>query len=249
MEKKRRLYWVDLLRGVTIISMILYHAMWDITYIFEHHIMWFYSWKAEVWQQSICIVFIMLSGFCFHYDKHPIKRGVIILLLGFLISLFTHLFMPNDHILFGILTFIGFSILVMSFLDKLKCKLPLKSGIFISLLGFLLFRNIDHGLWGIKGIYAIKLPSFFYQYRILAFLGFPDEKFKSSDYFPFLPWFFLFMFGYYLFFLWEKQSKKIDVKETTLPWIQWIGRKSLVIYMIHQPAIYLLLYGIHALRL
>lgn len=219
------------------------HGMLFIYFIITSH--GFMVLKVFVWQQSICITFILLSGFCFHFDSHPRKRGGIILALGILISVITYFIMPQNLILFGILTFLGFSILVMSFFHKIKIHLSPKLGIIVSLIGFLIFQNIEHGKIGITGIYTFQLPSYFYQNRILAFFGLPDSNFKSSDYFPFLPWFFIFLLGYYSFFIWKKYASAYDMKETTLPQIRWIGKKSLGIYMIHQPMIYVFLYLLH----
>lgn len=245
MEHKKRVYWIDLLRGITIISMVLYHATWDMVYIFHTRFSWFDAIWGNLWQLSICITFIMLAGFSFHFDRHPLKRGLLVFVCGWIIFVFTSIFMPEDRILFGILTFLGFSIVILSFIERIVVKIPSYIGIFGSILGFFLLQNIDHTYLGIEGIYTIKLPSFLYQYRVLSFFGFPDPMFKSSDYFPFFPWFFIFLIGYYVYFLWDEQQKKYDFKSSFLPGLQWIGKKSLLIYMLHQPIIYVFLYFIY----
>ena len=69
MEKKKsgseRLALLDSLRGLTLISMILYHACWDAVYLLGANWPWYGSRAAYIWQQSICWTFIMLSGFRF----------------------------------------------------------------------------------------------------------------------------------------------------------------------------------------
>lgn len=55
---------LDELRGLDLISMMLYHGMWDLVYLFGVRAPWYGSWQGELWQQSICWVFILLSGFC-----------------------------------------------------------------------------------------------------------------------------------------------------------------------------------------
>lgn len=51
---------LDELRGLDLISMMLYHGMWDLVYLFGVRAPWYGSWQGELWQQSICWVFILL---------------------------------------------------------------------------------------------------------------------------------------------------------------------------------------------
>lgn len=53
---------LDELRGLDLISMMLYHGMWDLVYLFGVSAPWYGSWQGELWQQSICWVFLLLSG-------------------------------------------------------------------------------------------------------------------------------------------------------------------------------------------
>lgn len=44
---------LDELRGLDLISMMLYHGMWDLVYLFGVSAPWYGSWQGELWQQSI----------------------------------------------------------------------------------------------------------------------------------------------------------------------------------------------------
>ena len=68
---------LDELRGLDLISMMLYHGMWDLVYLFGVRAPWYGSWQGELWQQSICWVFILLSGFCLPLGSPPgqTRRG------------------------------------------------------------------------------------------------------------------------------------------------------------------------------
>ena len=81
-----------------------------------------------------------------------------------------------------------------------------------------------------------RLNQFLYQNYITAFFGFPPKGFISSDYFPLLPWFFLFLFG---FFLWRIISKRGADKYFTfkVPFFAAAGRYTLWIYLLHQPVL------------
>ena len=55
---------LDELRGLDLVSMMLYHGCWDLVNLFGIQADWYYSLPGHLWQQSICWVFILLSGFC-----------------------------------------------------------------------------------------------------------------------------------------------------------------------------------------
>ena len=59
-----RYYFLDRLRGITVVSMVAYHGIWDLVHIFHINISWFNDVIGYIWQQSICYTFILLSGFC-----------------------------------------------------------------------------------------------------------------------------------------------------------------------------------------
>ena len=74
---------------------------------------------------------------------------------------------------------------------------------------------------------------------VLAYIGFPQAGFSSTDYFPLLPWIFLFATGYFLYsFLQEKGLINRLFGKGKVPGINFLGKHSLIIYMIHQPICY-----------
>ena len=118
-ERKELRYGVlDSIRGSVLISMILFHACWDLVYLFDKDWIWYRGTGAYIWQQSICWTFILLSGFCWSLGKKPVKRGLLVFLAGAVVSIVTILFMPKDRVLFGILTLIGSCMLITVLLHK-----------------------------------------------------------------------------------------------------------------------------------
>ena len=105
--KKPRYNLIDALRGLALISMIIYHASWDLVYMFGVKWQWYGSEGARIWQQSICWTFILLSGFSYNLGRKHIRRGATVFLGGAVVSLVTLIFMPSSKIIFGILTCIG----------------------------------------------------------------------------------------------------------------------------------------------
>lgn len=246
--KANRIGWIDTFRGLVVISMILYHSMWDIVYLHGVDIPWYSSWPGYAWQQSICWSFILLSGFCFNIGKHPIKRGIIIFLCGAAVSIVTILFVPEAGILFGVMTFLGTAMILAALLNSvLKMVFPL-AGIIASTLLFIITRDVNSGYLGFETLRFFKLPEGFYSNIITTFLGFPMAGFASADYFSLVPWIFLFFVGYYIGKIYFKEYKheepKVSTyhrnKKTTRNPLGFVGRHSLWFYMAHQPIVYLI---------
>ncbi|MBQ6035985.1 MAG: DUF1624 domain-containing protein, partial [Lachnospiraceae bacterium] len=49
-----RLSKLDTLRGLNLISMMAYHAMWDVVYLFGRDMAWYKGTPGFIWQQLIC---------------------------------------------------------------------------------------------------------------------------------------------------------------------------------------------------
>lgn len=108
----RRYQVLDTIRGCALVSMILYHASWDLVYMFGVDWPWYHGFAAHVWQQSICWTFILLSGYCFSLGRRQLRRGLTVFLCGALITAVTWAFMPENLVLFGVLTLLGSSMLL-----------------------------------------------------------------------------------------------------------------------------------------
>lgn len=243
----RRYRSLDILRGITLLSMIGYHTMWDLVYLYGLHAPWYCSNPGYIWQQSICWTFILLSGFCWGMGKRPLKRGLTVFLGGALVTAVTLLFMPEQKVVFGILTFLGTAMLLMIPLDKLTGRFPPVPGLTLSLLLFFLTRNINRGTLGFEGMILSNIPETLYRNLFTSFLGFPSPDFVSTDYFSLFPWLFLFMAGHFLRKLVWAAMQKYAANHpagTAGPLYQlsrpfaWLGRYSLWVYLAHQPVIY-----------
>ena len=231
-----RLELIDSIRGLTLISMILYHFVWDMVFLYSHRWTWFYS--AEIWQQSICWTFIIISGFSWSLGRHHLKRGVMVFAGVLIVTAVTLIFMPSNKIVFGILTLLGSSMLIMIPLNRVLKKIPAVLGAAVSFLVFIFTKHCYQGYLGF-GSLKVELPDILYQNYLTAFLGFPSRSFSSTDYFPILPWFFLFLFGYFLFnFLDIKGMNQKLFGRGKIPVLSFLGKNSLVVYLLHQPIIY-----------
>ena len=237
-EGKRPHYGLlDTVRGVCILSMVAYHGMYDLVDIFGLPSAWYTGLPGYIWQQSICWTFILLSGMCWQLSRHHVKRGLLLVGCGAAISLITWLVMPSQRILYGVLNLLGLSALLLIPRDTVFRKIPAWAGLGGALLLFALTKNVSRGSLGFEGLVLCRLPRWLYATDLLAVVGFPSPSFWSTDYFPLLPWFFPFCAGYFLWSLLDKSPRAKELLRPGLRPLSFLGRHSLAIYLIHQPAL------------
>ncbi len=241
-KTKTRYTVLDILRALAIIAMVVYHTLWDIVYMFGVDIPWYKSDAGFIFQQSICWSFILFSGFCFSLGKRKLKRAVTVLVCSLVITAVTAMVMPENIILHGVLSLIGTAMLVTIPLEKIFKRIPSLIGLIINAVLFALTYNVSNGSLGFGDFVIAKLPEFLYANSITAFFGFPHGGFSSSDYFPLLPWLFLFWCGYFLYRIAERKDLLKYLSSVSCRPLEFIGRHSLEIYMAHQPIIYGILF-------
>ena len=69
-------------------------------------------------------------------------------------------------------------------------------------------------------------------------LGLGPSGIFSADYFPLLPWIFVFLFGTWLGRYIKDGKFPAWFYEASMPGFSTVGRHSLVIYVLHQPVLY-----------
>ena len=218
-----RLETLDLVRGITLVSMILYHGMWDFLYLSETGASmtalrtWYEGPGGHLWQQSICRTFILLSGFCVPFSRHIVRRGLQVSAGGLAVSAVTILAMYEERVVFGVLTFLGAAMLVTGAAglylpssvsrgkDAGHSRGKPAAGLAVCLLLFHVTRWINLGYLRLGPSVRLDLPSVLYSYGsgklpgyLLTGLGFTMTGFFSTDYFSFMPWIFLFLAGFFL---------------------------------------------------
>ena len=236
---KQRLHLLDALRGFTLVNMIAFHGLWNLVYLFGIKADWYRGTPGYLWQQWICWTFITLSGFCWSFSRNHLKRGLMVFGGGALVTAVTCLVMPESRIVFGVLTCIGSCMLLMIPVEKLLKKVPAGAGLAVSFGLFILLRNVNDGSLGFEALVICSLPEALYRNLLTAYLGFPHHGFFSTDYFPLLPWFFLFVAGYFLFrFLDARGLNEKLFARGQIPVLNRMGRHSLIVYLLHQPILY-----------
>lgn len=230
----RRWHLIDALRGLALLNMLAMHALYDVNVVFGREPGWALRPGVHVWQQYICWSFILIAGLAYAWGrKRNLRRGVLLNLFGFAITAVTLLFVPQEAIWFGILNFLGCAILLTLALEKGLNRLPAAAGLALCALLFWFFFRINAGVLG----FGLRVPAALYRIWILTPLGFPHPDFRSSDYFPLLPWIFLFWCGFYLKRLFDQSPACRRAARTKIPLLSAIGRHTLPVYLLHQPVL------------
>jgi uncharacterized membrane protein len=242
MAVPRRLWEIDAARGVAILMMVLYHFVYDLEAFGGYDI------KATTgfWGHFASVtgaLFVYLAGISLtlgrarHASTAPspgwrrplpraIKRGLWILMWGMAITVVTWLLFGDEAIVFGILHLIGTSILLAYPLLRFR-RLLAVLGLTIVLVGLAIGDLTANHPW-------------------LLWLGIPEAGHATLDYRPLFPWFGVFLLGVYAGkTLYEQGRRRFalpDLGRTSgVSLLSFLGRHSLVIYLVHQPVLLALL--------
>lgn len=191
---------------------------------------------ASVAADHLLGVHFLLSGFCVPLGHRTLKRGAQVFAAGALVTVVTLVFMPEDRVVFGVLTFLGSAMLLTGVLEPLLKKIPPAAGLAVSAVLFALTYHLDERWLGFGGL-RLALPDAWYANYFTAFFGFLPFDFYSTDYFALLPWLFLFWAGYFLHGV-VGRARMEPLRRPVCPALGWMGRHSLLLYLLHQPVIY-----------
>jgi uncharacterized membrane protein len=240
LKNQKRAGFLDEVRGFAILCMVVYHAAVTLREFHDITVpILFEDWFSIV-QQIFAGAFILISGIVCRYSRNNIKRGVQCFFLGMVVTYVTAIVVPQVTILFGILHFLGISMMIYGLGERLWDIVPSLVGIVASVFMFILTINLPHGSIGIGG-FSAELPRSLYNARLLFPLGFKNAAMSSADYFPLMPWLFLFFAGaYFGIYVRDGRCPEFFYK-VRVPFLAAAGRHTIWIYMLHQPIIYFIL--------
>jgi len=238
---KRRLETLDTLRGAAVVSMVLFHLAYDVFVIFGGDYSWTQGTLVTLWQRSICFTFIIVSGFVWSYGRRKaLKRGLFLTAVGMAVTAVTAVFMPDVAIYFGVMSFFGCAVILMIPAEKVLRRVPAAAGAVLSLFAFFLTEYASYGAVKLFGHTLFRLPGVLYASNIGEPFGFPPRSFVSADYYPIIPWMFLYFFGYFLWRLFAHRPITEKLGHLDVPVLTSIGRHAVAIYVFHQPLCYVL---------
>lgn len=213
-----RIIEIDIFRGIAILLMIIFHFVFDLAY--------FYNWPLDYLQgfwyyqgKTAAILFMLLSGISSTLSRHPCRRGLTVLGAGLLITAVTYYYDAGIYIRFGILHLLGLSMLLAPWLVKRPAWLLMLAGSCLVGLGSWAARQ--------QAAYSWLLP-----------LGLRPAGFSSLDYYPLLPWLGVILYGMAAGrLLYPHRQPLLPAVAGSWPasTLSWLGRQSLLIYLVHQP--------------
>jgi len=227
---------IDSLRGFAIFCVIVYHFIYDLVHFYSMDFPWFESLAAYLVQQGGVFLFVFISGAMSLCAKEPLRNGLLLVGCGLLITVTTYFYSPANIIVFGILSLLGWAAIITVLVRPALQTIPIKFGIFLNVFLFFLTHEVANGSFSLLKIHLYNLPSSWYESQLLFPLGLPHASFASADYFPLLPWIFPYWLGY---FCWQMIGEETRAKYffRQLPACAFMGRHSLLLYLIHQPII------------
>jgi len=237
----KRVGMLDEVRGIAYIAMIIYHAYYDIAFVYCHDLPDAVDMFMRVLQPLIAGTFIVIAGISSNYSQNNFRRGVEYFFCAMLLTFVTAVFMPSEIILFGVLHFYAIAAMIYGFIGKFTERIPAIIGTVLFALLYAVTLNIPRGYIGFDGLFTAPMPDILYGHYWLYPLGFPSGTFYSADYFPLIPYFFLFMAGASLG-VWFKSGRAAKgFYMSRFGGLSFIGRHGLLIYMLHQPVLMLVL--------
>ena len=262
-----RFWEIDALRGVAILTMIVYHLMWDLWYwqVLPNVVLWEGFWKY--WQRFTCGTFLILVGVSMTivYRRQREKlgpnarlypkffwRGLKIFGLGMIITLVVTV-AGVGYVDFGILHLIGFATMVSYPLLRFKW-LNLGLWVLFSAAGKWLENIHWDGMWYLPHFGDWWGSPIFIDGRWLAPLGITPTRYPAVDYFPIIPWLGVVLLGIFLgnvLYAGNKRQFHLPYWGGFFPFnaLEFLGRHSLLIYMIHQPLLLLALFLLGVVKL
>ena len=249
---KDRAWELDFLRGVALILMLFMHFSWDVRYEFGVRTFeylesdWFWTFGHPV----IVTLFVSVSGICCTFSRNNVKRGLKLLAAWGALTLTTFL----------ITKYLGIDCLILfNVLSVLTC------GVFLyALIAYIEKKtkanpNAVNVIMGIVGLYIvicgcnIHYMDFASDSLLFLPIGFTISGIPSqADYMPLFPWLGIFLLGCVIGRTCYKEKKTLfpsadkTMKAISRP-VEFIGRHSLIIYLVHQPVVYGILYVIFLL--
>lgn len=222
-----RFWEIDFSRGIALLMMVLFNYSFTLRFFGLLNIdSWDFNW---LFPRIIAAAFIFISGISvsISYYRNPSPRriairGAKIFGYGMIVTVVTWMLFPSYTIIFGILHLIGISIILsVPFLGK-NVFLP-AGAVFIAFGAYIEANNLGFS----------------------QFFWLVPNIFQTFDYFPLLPWFGVVLLGAGAGTrLFDKKGRKYNIRREPFvakP-ITIIGRRSLLIYFLHQPVLLAILY-------
>ena len=224
-QTKQRIELMDAMRGLALCLMVVHHFLYDLCAFCGVPWVWFTNPVFDALHYFFAGLFILLSGVSSNFSRSNVKRGLKALAVSLGITLVT--WFMGMPIIFGVLHLLGACMLLYGltqrFWQRLNDRAPWAVPV-LCVLGVLATAKLVNG-------YPSETPH-------LWMFGLTTPDFYSSDYFPLLPWMFVFLLGTWAGKYVRDGRLPRWFYEVKAPHLAAVGRRSLLIYVVHQPVLY-----------
>lgn len=222
--RRPRIWELDAWRGATIIYMILFHLLYDLQNFYGSSLGPHLISGPVSPGLIVSLTFYPLAGISSCLSRNPIRNGLRCAAAAALFSLVSWYFFPDMFICFGTLHLLAVAMLLTPLWNRIPTfSLPVAAA-----------ACLVAGNWASQQLVPTPL---------LIPLGLTPVGFRSMDYFPLFPYLGPYLMGIWLYRrMYEPRDNRSLLPEW--PWtrpLQFLGRHSLPIYILHQPLLIVLL--------
>ena len=220
---------LDILRGLAIIGMIMFHLNYLLENVFARDVIPLGDAFWNLLGPSVAITFISLAGVVSMLSaaeksmsqilRKTLKRTLILAACALTITVATYALIHEQRISWGILHFLA--------LASVVGLLTLRSGYLTLILGIIVL-SLAYLPLTISSIFFIPL-------------GYPPPDYYSADYYPLIPWIGYYLIGQGIGYALSRNNHLLTSLDWYIPRISLLGllgRYALVVYMVHVPILY-----------
>lgn len=248
-SKKNRAPELDFLRGFALFMMVLMHFAYDIRYEFEVPVFGFLesNWFWAFVHPFFLVIFVGVSGVCCTFSRNNLLRGLKLLGVAAGLTVVTWLISRYAGIecliIFNVLALLAVGILVYALVQFIENKAHIRPVVINVFLGFF-------------GAYITALGNSInwmdYSTNNLLFLpvGFAIKNAPQvADSMKIIPWLGVFLIGCVIGRVCYSKKESLlpasmkKLHKVSVPF-EFMGKHSLIIYLVHQPLVYGILYVI-----
>ena len=229
-----RLDAIDTLRGVALVWMTVYHFCFDLN---NFGFVRFDFYRDPFWtlqRTAILSLFLFCAGLGQAVASHQAQpwsrfwlRWITIVACALLVSVGSWWMFPDSFIYFGVLH--GMAVMLMI------ARLTVGWGAWL-LIPALLALVLPYGA---AAVLAQSAWAEMFNAPALNWLGLITRKPVTEDYVPLLPWIGVLWLGTLVGTRWLREPSSTPAWQAVGPWsaLAWLGRRSLWVYMLHQPVL------------
>jgi len=218
--EKARISELDIFRGICILGVFCSHIYFDLAEFLGLELP--LSHALTLLFQYGGILFVLLSGVCVTLGSHSVRRGLVVLGCGLLITAVTYGFgrltgSSAAYVWFGVLHLLGICMLIYPLLRPLPTWALAVLGTLIVILGYWFETR------------TVSVPWLFP-------LGLLAPGFYSADYWPLFPHLGFFLLGVVLGrTVYRDKQPLLPQLQGKCRFLSLCGRHSLILYLIQQP--------------